>query len=144
MGVHPKAFFHIFAGMKKLWNIIFLLLFCNITSLLVLANGENEYSIQQNDCCISQQQTLPSLDTTPDFTILQQPESVATIANRTNSVESNVTVKTASSNNNKFSHSDLRKYINSSRIALVIYNNSAIVFSRAIDHYVYAFRHIII
>lgn len=144
MGVHPKAFFHIFAGMKKLWNIIFLLLFCNITSLLVLANGENEYSIQQNDCCISQQQTLPSLDTTPDFTILQQPESVATIANRTNSVESNVTVKTASSNNNKFSHSDLRKYINSSRIALVIYNNSTIVFSRAIDHYVYAFRHIII
>lgn len=144
MGVHPKAFFVTFVGMKKLWNIIFLLLFCNITSLLVLANGENEYSIQQNNCCISQQQTLPSFDTTPDFSILQQPESVATIANRTNSVESNVTVKTASSNNNKFSHSDQRKYINSSRIALVIYNNSAIVFSRAIDHYVYAFRHIII
>ena len=130
--------------MKKLWNIIFLLLFCNIISLFVLANGENEYSIQQNNCCISQQQTLPSLDTTPDFTILQQPESVATIANRTNSVESNVTVKTASSNNNKFSHSDQRKYINSSRIALVIQNNSEIGFSRAIDHYVYAFRHIII
>ena len=144
MGVHPKAFFVTFVGMKKLWNIIFLLLFCNITSLFVLANGENEYSIQQNNCCISQQQTLPSLDTTPDFSILQQPESVATIANRTNSVESNVTVKTASSNNNKFSHSDQRKYINSSRIALVICNNSAIVFSRAIDHYVYAFRHIII
>ena len=144
MGVHPKDFFVTFVGMKKLWNIIFLLLFCNIISLFVLANGENEYSIQQNNCCISQQQTLPSLDTTPDFSILQQPESVATIANRTNSVESNVTVKTASSNNNKFSHSDQRKYINSSRIALVICNNSAIVFSRAIDHYVYAFRHIII
>ncbi len=144
MGVHPKAFFVTFVGMKKLWNIIFLLLFCNITSLFVPANGENEYSIQQNNCCISQQQTLPSFDTTPDFTILQQPESVATIANRTNSVESNVTVKTASSNNNKFNHSDQRKYINSSRIALVICNNYAIVFSRAIDHYVYAFRHIII
>ena len=144
MGVHPKAFFVTFVGMKKLWNIIFLLLFCNIISLFVLANGENEYSIQQNNCCISQQQTLPSLVTTPDFSILQQPESVATIANRTNSVESNVTVKTASSNNNKFSHSDHRKYINSSRIALVICNNSAIVFSSAIDHYVYAFRHIII
>lgn len=130
--------------MEKLWNIIFLLLLCNIVSLLVLANGENEYFHPANDCCISQQQTLPSLDTTPDFTILQQPESVATIANRTNSVESNVTVKTASSNNNKFSHSDQRKCINSSRIALVIYNNSAIVFSRAIDHYIYAFRHIII
>lgn len=144
MGVYPKAFFITFAAMKKLWNIIFLLLLCNITSLLVLANGENDCSILQNGCCISQQHTLPSLDTTPDFTMLQQPESVATIGSRTNSVESNISVKTSSSNNNKFSHSDQRKYINSSRIALVIQNNSVIVFSRAIDHYVYAFRHIII
>ena len=130
--------------MKKLWNIIFLLLLCNITSLLVLTNGENEFSIQQNDCCISQQQTLPSFDTTPDFTMLQQPESVATIDCRTNSVESNVTLKTSSSSNNKFSHSDQRKYMSGSRITLVVYNNSTIGFSRAIDHYVYALRHIII
>lgn len=144
MGVHPMAFFHTFAEMKRFWNIILLLLLCNITSLLVLANSENGYSIQQDICYISQQQTLPSLDTSPDFTMLQQPECVATIANTTNSIESNVTFKTTSSSNNKFSYNDQRKYIDSSRISLVIYSSSAIVFSRAIDHYIYALRHIII
>lgn len=129
--------------MKKLWSIFLLLLVCNITSLLVLANGENEYSIQQTVCCISQQQTLPSLDTTPDFT-LQQPESVAVAVSRTDSAESSVTAKTSTSNNSKFSHSEQRKYLNFNHVALIIHNYTVIGFSRAIDHYIYAFRHIII
>ena len=130
--------------MKKLWCTIFAILACNIISLFVMTSNEETYATQQNTCCISQQDNCLTLNNDSNITLLEQPESVAVVNSRTEVVESNTSAKNDSSGNSKFNHNDQRKHCSKHQAEVVAYNYASIGFSRAIDHYIYAFRHIII
>lgn len=129
--------------MKKLWCIIIAVLACNIISLLALANNEHISTSHPVECCISQQHSSTLLNNDSNTT-LQQPESVAIVSLRTNISESNTSTKDGHSNNNKLNNYSHRKYTKYDNVGFVVFYDIAIAFSRAIDHYIYAFRHIII
>ena len=127
-----------------MWSILFAILACNIISLFVLSNDEHTYTTQQNTYSISQQHDYSTLNNDMGFSFMQQPESVAVINSRTEVVESNISAKNNTSNNSKFNHNNQRRHDFIHRAKVIAYNIASIGFSRAIDHYVYAFRHIII
>ncbi len=144
MGEHPKAFFITFVTMKKFWGIICTLLICNFVSLSISAGSEHKYALQQNTYCIWQQLPQTTLEKTSDFSLLEQPESVAVAVNNTNASESDTSIKNSSSGYGRFGQNNHRKYIGNSHISSSTHISALIGFSRAIDHYVYEFRHIII
>lgn len=130
--------------MKKFWGILSVLLVCNIVSLFALADGEHKYSDQERHYRILQQFNSSTLDTPSDFAFSEQPTNVAIVANQISVTESNSAAKTSTSSSSKLHPYTYRKYTGISHLMVVIYNNTTICFTRAIDCYVYALRHIII
>lgn len=143
MGEQLKAFFHTFVRMKRLWNILFLVLICNIAALVVRADYVLKGSEPTTAEIVAEQNAEYVVATPSDFEQLRNPDTFVAIMNNNVVVSESVTSKSISNQNNKFYNAEHTERFFSGK-ALRVINGSGhrLNFSRAADHYIYELRHI--
>lgn len=130
--------------MKRVWGILFLILLINATSLLTRLCVEEESVIESPVSYIDEHNPLQStLESRPDYAVVPHFENFATSANNISNCEKS-TSKTTKHYYDKYHISKLRNtlYINTNASQQIERHHRAE--GRAVDHYVYALRRIVI
>ena len=129
--------------MKRLWNILFLVLICNIVALVVRV----DYAVREGEPTVAEitaEQNAECVVATPsNFEQLRNPETFVAIMNNNVVVSESVTGKSISNQNNKFynaEHTD--RFFSGKALRVINGSGHRLNFSRAADHYVYELRHI--
>ena len=143
MGEQLKAFFHTFARMKRFWNILFLVLICNIAALVVRV----DYAVREGEPTVAEitaEQNAECVVATPsNFEQLRNPETFVAIVNNNVVVTESVTGKSISNQNHKFYNAEhSEKFFSCKALRVINKGGHKLNFSRASDHYIYELRHI--
>lgn len=129
--------------MNRIFCTILALVFCNTVSL-ILANGSHSDLCRRDTThYICQQSEISTDNSSTERAIAKTRNESATVVDIVNSVESNLLGNIFSkekSCDSHFSHQNIAK----SPITFIISDSQPLIFSRSIDHYVYAIHHIII
>ena len=122
--------------MKRFWNILFLVLICNIAALVVRV----DYAVREGEPTVAEitaEQNAECVVATPsDFEQLRNPETFVAIVN-------NNVGKSISNQNHKFYNAEhSEKFFSCKALCVINKGGHKLNFSRAADHYIYELRHI--
>ncbi|MBR3858966.1 MAG: hypothetical protein IKJ18_02980 [Bacteroidaceae bacterium] len=136
--------------MKKLIGFIFTLLVCGLVAPHRVADDGAERSVSEVACAVAattgSSTTHHSLATTEDGSLALQRllDEMAVIVSRADMAAGKTSAKNACGKWCRECGGRLREHSRQGCEEAAMYHSVVAAFARAIDHYVYAFRHIII